>query len=106
MKFLAALFLSVALAAAGGETNFIPADLQGQTFAHDPSSIVRDGANYFIFGTGPGIRTKSSPDLIHWSNGESVFYRPPTWSKSVAPGFDGFIWAPDVVRVNGRFLLY
>ena len=106
MKNLAAFFLAAALLARGAETNFIPADLQGQTFAHDPSSIIRDGTNYFLFGTGPGIRTKSSPDLIHWSNGETVFSHPPAWSKNVAPGFDGFIWAPDVVRVNGKFFLY
>ena len=91
---------------AGAQTNFVPAALEGQTFIHDPSTIVRDGANYFIFGTGPGIRTKSSPDLIHWSNGSSVFRFSPVWTTKAVPEFRDAIWAPDVIRVNGKFFLY
>ena len=106
MKFIFTLIASIAFTAGGAVTNFVPLALEGQTFSHDPSTIMKDGANYFSFGTGPGIRTKSSPDLIHWTNRPAVFNRPPAWSKNVAPGFDGFIWAPEVVRVNGRFFLY
>ena len=49
----------------GTSASFTPASLSGQTFVHDPSTILKDGANYFIFGIGPGIRTKVSPDLLH-----------------------------------------
>jgi beta-glucanase (GH16 family) len=104
-KSFCALIFFVALVAHGAETKFTPLSLEGQTFIHDPSTIIQDGTNYFVFGTGPGIRTKSSPDLIHWTNGESVFSAPPAWTTNV-PSFRGYIWAPDVIRVNGKFFLY
>ncbi len=102
--FTTLLFL--ASTAMGAETNFTPMALEGQTFIHDPSTIVKDDTSYFIFGTGPGIHTKSSPDLIHWENGDSVFRTPPAWTAKLVPEFHGSIWAPDVVRVNGKFYLY
>ena len=98
--------LVLAGAALGAETNFTPFALEGQTFIHDPSTIVRDGTNYFLFGTGPGIHTKSSPDLIHWENGDPVFRTPPEWANKFSPPFRSSFWAPDVVRVNGKFYLY
>ena len=104
-SFAALLFFGLAFASRA-QSHFTPADLSGQTFIHDPSTIVRDGTNFFIFGTGPGIRTKSSPDLRHWENGPTVFTHPPADAEKVAPGFDGFIWAPDAVRVHGKFFLY
>jgi arabinan endo-1,5-alpha-L-arabinosidase len=86
--------------------NFEPVALFGQTFIHDPSTIIQDGGRYYVFGTGPGIRTKSSPDLIHWTNGLPVFIRPPSWTKNYIYGFRGVFWAPDIIRANGKFLLY
>jgi hypothetical protein len=71
------LILFAGLIANSAEIKFTPLPLEGQTFIHDPSTIIKEGTNYFIFGTGPGIRTKSSPDLIHWENGGSVFRTPP-----------------------------
>jgi beta-glucanase (GH16 family) len=98
------LALYSALAAAGSE--FTPLPSSGQTFIHDPSTIVKDGANYYIFATGPGIRAKSSPDLIHWSNEDSVFSGPPAWIRTFVPAFNAYFWAPDIIRVNGKFYLY
>ncbi|MFO1486944.1 MAG: arabinan endo-1,5-alpha-L-arabinosidase [Verrucomicrobiota bacterium] len=80
--------------------------VRGQTFIHDPSSIIKDGDRYFVFGTRRGIAVRSSPDLLTWTNEPSVFFRLPEWTTHVAPGFDGFFWAPDVIRLNGRFFLY
>jgi arabinan endo-1,5-alpha-L-arabinosidase len=100
------LILFAALAAACADTKFEPLPLEGQTFVHDPSTIVKDGGNFYIFYTGPGVRTKSSPDLIHWTNGDSVFSTPPAWTRTFVPGFRGAAWAPDVVRVNDKFFLY
>jgi arabinan endo-1,5-alpha-L-arabinosidase len=80
--------------------------VEGQTFIHDPSTIVQDGGRFYVFGTGPGIRTKFSPDLIHWTNGDSVFDTPPAWAAKFLPPFRSSIWAPDVVRLNGKFYLY
>jgi len=106
MKFLLPIIFAVALAAHCAESKYAPLDLQGQTFTHDPSTILKDGTDYYMFGTGPGIRAKSSPDLIHWENGNSVFATLPAWTRNFVPAFNGFVWAPDVVRLNGKFLMY
>src|SRR5215472_5350797 len=96
-KLFFTFILFAALAACGAQTNFMPLALEGQTFIHDPSTIIKDGTNYFIFGTGPGIRAKSSPDLVHWENGGSVFHTPPAWTAKAVPEFRDVIWAPDVI---------
>ena len=101
---LAVLFAS--FAAPGAETNYTPMTLEGQTFIHDPSTVIRDGANYFVFGTAQGIRAKSSPDLIHWTEGDPVFSTPPAWTRVSVPAFQGHFWAPDIIRVNEKFFLY
>lgn len=88
------------------ETNFEPLDLFGQTFVHDPSTVIEDQGQYFVFGTGPGIRTKWSPDLINWTNGTPIFRTPPAWTKDLVPAFRGTFWAPDIVHVHHHFLLY
>src|SRR6516165_2693156 len=104
-KSFLTFILFAALAIYGAQTNFTPLALEGQTLIHDPSTIIKDGSNYFIFGTGRGIRTKSSPDLIHWNEGGAVFHTPPAWTTNAVPGFRNVFWAPDVIRVNGKFLL-
>ncbi len=88
------------------ETAFTSLPWSGQTFIHDPSTIVSDHGSYFIFGTGPGIRTKSSPDLSRWTAGEPVFRSAPAWITNAVPDFTGYVWAPDVIRLNGKFFLY
>jgi arabinan endo-1,5-alpha-L-arabinosidase len=103
---LGTFILFAALAAHCAGTKFEPWPLEGQTFIHDPSTIVKDGNRFYLFGTGPGIPAKSSPDLIHWTNGESVFRTPPAWTATFVPAFKGYAWAPDVVRVNGKYFLY
>jgi arabinan endo-1,5-alpha-L-arabinosidase len=103
---LAAALWWLAVAAHAAAPEFTPLPLAGQTFIHDPSTIVKDGTNYFVFGTGPGIRTKSSPDLIHWTNGDPVFDQPPRWVWKYATGRWNSLWAPDVIHLNGKFYLY
>lgn len=102
---LAVIFFA-AVAANGAETTFQPIPTKGDTFIHDPSTIVKDGGRYFIFGTGRGIEVKSSPDLIHWTNCAPVFSQPPAWTISAVPDFRGTFWAPDIIRLHGKFFLY
>lgn len=90
----------------GGEIPWVPQPLAGDTFIHDPSTIIREGTNYYVFGTRPGVGTKFSPDLVHWTDGDPVFDGGPAWVKRYVPDFKGGLWAPDVIRVNGRFFLY
>lgn len=105
-RLFSVLIACATLATKGDETNFTPILSAGQTFIHDPSTIVRDGADYHVFGTGPGIRSKASSDLIHWTNEDSIFRTIPAWTTNFVPSFKGYFWAPDVVHIQGKFLLY
>lgn len=110
MTRIARLFLLpvlfIAFTVRGEDAKFEPLDLRGETFIHDPSTIIRDGNNFYIYATGLGIRAKSSPDLIHWTNCPPVFSTPPAWTTKVVPNFRGRAWAPDIVHMNGKFYLY
>jgi arabinan endo-1,5-alpha-L-arabinosidase len=61
---------------------------------------------YWVFGTERGIVSRWSKDLTNWVEGPRVFHTLPAWSTNVAAGFDGKFWAPDVIKLNGQFLLY
>src|SRR5215469_7262972 len=93
-------------AMAADDAHFEPLSLQGNTFIHDPSTIIKEGDQYYVFGTGWGIMYKSSPDLIHWKHLTPVFSDPPAWTGPAVPEFQGHFWAPDIIRVDGKFLLY
>jgi arabinan endo-1,5-alpha-L-arabinosidase len=80
--------------------------LTGELFVHDPSTIQKHGSNYVLFSTGIGITTKFSTNRTHWTRGRAVFSAPPAWTTNAVPGFRGHFWAPDVVFVNGNYLLY
>ncbi|GGF71583.1 family 43 glycosylhydrolase [Wenyingzhuangia marina] len=84
---------------------------------HDPSNIVKDGDRYWIFATGDGIHAMYSYDLITWQNGPSPFTKTefPEWINSYVKGgtnndgdavFHGAFWAPDIIKMNGRYYLY
>src|SRR5947208_2332471 len=82
------------------------AQLTGETGAHDPSTLIKDGSTYYYFATGPGIVSRSSANKIAWSAGPSVFAAPPVWTTQAVPGFGGIFWAPDVVFRNNQYYLY
>jgi arabinan endo-1,5-alpha-L-arabinosidase len=74
--------------------------------AHDPSTIVKCGGEYWLFATGNGIVSWRSKDLLTWAAGPRVFTNPPAWTTNMVPGNRGYFWAPDVIQVGNRFLLY
>jgi beta-xylosidase len=74
--------------------------------AHDPSTIVKCGGEYWLFATGNGIVSWRSKDLLTWAAGPRVFTNPPAWTTNMVPGNRGYFWAPDVIHVGNRFLLY
>ncbi|HEX8329791.1 MAG TPA: family 43 glycosylhydrolase [Hymenobacter sp.] len=83
--------------------------LRGNVGAHDPSTIVKDGNKYWVFTTGPGIPSKYSTDLLHWTAASrSVFTvaTRPGWIAGKVPGFVNEYWAPECVFMNGKFYLY
>ena len=73
---------------------------------HDPSSIVRCGDEYWMFSTGTGVLSWRSKDLVQWESGPRVFPEMPAWVRDVVPSQRGHFWAPDVIRVGNRYLLY
>jgi arabinan endo-1,5-alpha-L-arabinosidase len=73
---------------------------------HDPSTIVHCKDEYWLFATGRGVRSLHSKDRVNWKPGPPVFSESPAWITEVVPGNSGYFWAPDVIRVNGRYLLY
>lgn len=76
-----------------------------QVEVHDPV-MTKEGPTYYVFSTGPGITYYSSSDMRHWNLVGRVFKDKPSWADRVAPGFDGHLWAPDIVQHNGKFYLY
>ncbi len=76
-----------------------------QVEVHDPV-MARENGIYYVFSTGPGITMYSSTDKIHWQYADRVFSSEPTWARSVAPEFNGHLWAPEIYKKNGKFYLY
>jgi arabinan endo-1,5-alpha-L-arabinosidase len=74
---------------------------------HDPSTIIKNGATYWVFGTGHGIDVYSSQDLRHWTAQPSVFAAQPAWIAAAVPKHrDGDFWAPAIRRIGNRYCLY
>jgi len=80
--------------------------LKGELRIHDPSTIIHCGSNYWVFGTGWGVRSRDSADLVNWQAGPAVFRASPSWTTNAVPGNHGYFWAPDVVQVRDRYYLY
>jgi arabinan endo-1,5-alpha-L-arabinosidase len=76
--------------------------------AHDPSTIVKCGDEYWVFVTGRGIPSWHSKDLVNWERGPPVWAVEPPWVPDVVPRDRGNqdFWAPDVMRLGDRYLLY
>ncbi len=73
----------------------------------DPSSIVKCGEEYWVFHTGRGIPTFRSKDLVKWERGPAVFNAAPAWiAKAVPQNRNLSYWAPDIIKVGARYLLY
>ena len=73
---------------------------------HDPSTIVKCKDEYWLFSTGRGILSRHSTNLIHWIPGPPVFAHVPAWTTNTIQGNNGTFWAPDVVHLGNRYLLY
>jgi arabinan endo-1,5-alpha-L-arabinosidase len=73
---------------------------------HDPSTIVKCKNEYWLFSTGRGIASRRSNDLVQWRIGPRVFSVPPAWTAKAVPANRGHYWAPDVIHLKNRYLLY
>ncbi|MGA9779500.1 MAG: arabinan endo-1,5-alpha-L-arabinosidase [Verrucomicrobiia bacterium] len=74
---------------------------------HDPSAIIKCQDEYWIFYTGRGIPSYHSRDMIKWEHGPSVFTNAPAWTAQVVPENHWmYYWAPDIIHLGDRYLLY
>ncbi len=96
-KILTALWAGMFAATLGAEAK--------QVSIHDPA-MAQEGSTTYLFSTGPGITFYSSHDRRTWQRRGRVFPGEPAWARSVAPGFNGHIWAPDILYHAGRYYLY
>ncbi|HEY3855878.1 MAG TPA: arabinan endo-1,5-alpha-L-arabinosidase [Verrucomicrobiae bacterium] len=73
----------------------------------DPSDIVKCKDEYWVFYTGRGVPTYHSKDLVKWERGPAVFKTAPEWIASAVPENRNMsYWAPDIMKVGDRYLLY
>jgi arabinan endo-1,5-alpha-L-arabinosidase len=74
---------------------------------HDPSAITKCRDEYWIFYTGRGIPSYHSTNLITWERGPAVFTNAPAWvAKTIPQNRWMYYWAPDVIYLKNRYLLY
>ena len=113
---IALILLALGIAGARAQMPFT-----GSYFLHDPSTMIKSGSSYFIYGDGQGISGITSTDLRNWSSIPAVFPSgPPAWTTTdlpaftnivsgatnITPAFSGYFWAPDIAYFNGRYHLY
>jgi arabinan endo-1,5-alpha-L-arabinosidase len=78
-----------------------------EVHVHDPSTIVKCKNEYWVFYTGRGVPSYHSQDLITWEPGPHVFTNAPAWAEQAVPEHRGnYFWAPDIIHVGDRYLLY
>lgn len=75
--------------------------------ARDPSTIVKCKDEYWVFYTGHGVPSYHSKDLVKWEPGPAVFQTSPEWIAAAVPANRNMnYWAPDVMQLGDRYLLY
>ena len=75
---------------------------------HDPSTVISSDGQHRCFVTGPGVSLMREEGFGKWLREGRVFAedRFPPWHGELVPGNRGYLWAPDVIRVGQKLLLY
>src|SRR5262249_42951513 len=79
---------------------------QSNPRVHDPSTIVQCKDDFWLFATGFGLASWRSKDLVEWQEGPRVFTNLPAWAASAVPENHNYLWAPDIIHLADRYLLY
>ena len=80
--------------------------LSGDLTTHDPT-IIKNGGTWYLFSTGAGLSTKSSPDGLVWKQQAPLFTAELSWWRTYAPKMGSLdVWAPDLQAFNGRVWCY
>jgi arabinan endo-1,5-alpha-L-arabinosidase len=75
--------------------------------AHDPSTIVKCKDEFWVFCTGRNLPSYHSRDLRVWDSGPHVISNAPPWAAEAVPQNSGHdFWAPDIIHLGDRYLLY
>lgn len=98
LRLFAALAFLLALAPARA--------VETDCLVRDPSTIVKRGDTYWVYGTGPGTQQFSSKDRIHWTNQGPALPTPPDWLAKTVPANKNDVWAPDIHLYHGKYYLY
>jgi arabinan endo-1,5-alpha-L-arabinosidase len=82
--------------------------LDGQPGLHDPSTVIAENGKYYVYATGGGLPMSISDDGWTWRRAGGVMAAVPGGKPGpdvIARGGNN-TWAPDVIRVGGRYFLY
>ncbi len=71
---------------------------------HDPVMAYENG-KYYLFSTGFGIQQMTSPDRKTWTFVPRPTIEIPAWTHDSVPEFREHVWAPDIIRWNGKWWL-
>ena len=75
--------------------------------AHDPSTIVKCKDEYWCFCTGRSLPSYHSKELRTWESGPRAISNAPPWAAEAVPQNSGSdFWAPDIIHLGDRYLLY
>ena len=78
---------------------------------HDPSTTIKNtDGRYWHFATGDGIYaiSSSTTNFSSWQTENTVFPVGtwPSWIANYVTGFNGFFWAPEVVKMGNTYYCY
>lgn len=73
---------------------------------HDPSTLIKSEDTFWTFTTGDGIKTLRSTNLTDWQFDKPALSSNPIWAAEIAAPHRDYFWAPDIIKVNDRYLLY
>ena len=79
--------------------------------SHDPSTMIQNtDGRYWIFTTGDGVwaMSSSNANFTDWRAENPVFPIGtwPGWIASYVTNFQGFFWAPDVIKMGSTYYMY
>jgi arabinan endo-1,5-alpha-L-arabinosidase len=103
---LGAVAAVIAISVQAAQAAAVHVPLSGSLWAHDPSTMITDGSQYYYYCTGQNIVSRSSSNTTYWQAGSSVFSTTPTWTTTAVPGFTGYFWAPEISYFNNLYHLY
>jgi arabinan endo-1,5-alpha-L-arabinosidase len=82
--------------------------LDGEPGMHDPSTVIQADGKFYVYATGGGLPAFVSDDGWTWRRTGSVMQAVPGGRPGpdvIARGGNNS-WAPDVIRVDGRYFMY